>query len=324
MSDTLTMTDAEILDQIKSETAENRVFLYLKGTPDMPRCGFSNQVVQILNITGAEFGSRDVLDRPAYPRGAVGVVGLADHPAALRRRQARRRVRHHDRDVPERRAPGAPRHQVAGGSGRSTWSAVFAPDEPLAELHAHLGGGVDAATMWELAHEQGIKLPFDDYWAFARAASVGAGVAGLDGLDAIYHLTELIQSSPEGVFRSVHTMLGRRLPVAADHDARGAVQPRQTQPRRRARPRRDRDGRRARGGSGDARVPDPGERDADDGSLLHARAQRGDRRAGDQVRRPGRGRDRHRRPATRRDRRCRSTTRASRRSSTARGPPGSG
>ena len=84
---------------------------------------------------------------------------------------------------------------------------MFHRSEPLAELHAHLGGGVDAATMWELAHEQGIKLPFEDYWAFANAASVGAGVAGLDGLNAIYHLTELIQSSPEGVFRSVHGML---------------------------------------------------------------------------------------------------------------------
>jgi monothiol glutaredoxin len=64
MSDTLTMSDTEILDQIKSEVAENRVFLYMKGTPDMPRCGFSNQVVQILNITGAEFGARDVLADP--------------------------------------------------------------------------------------------------------------------------------------------------------------------------------------------------------------------------------------------------------------------
>ena len=64
MSDTMTMTDAEILEQIKSEIAENRVFLYLKGTPDAPRCGFSNQVVQILNIAGAEFGSRDVLADP--------------------------------------------------------------------------------------------------------------------------------------------------------------------------------------------------------------------------------------------------------------------
>jgi monothiol glutaredoxin len=64
MSDTLTMTDTEILDQIKSEVAANRVFLYMKGTPDMPRCGFSNQVVQILNIVGAPFEARDVLADP--------------------------------------------------------------------------------------------------------------------------------------------------------------------------------------------------------------------------------------------------------------------
>ena len=64
MSDTLTMTDEEILDQIKRETSDNRVFLYMKGTPDMPRCGFSNQVVQILNITGVDFGARDILVDP--------------------------------------------------------------------------------------------------------------------------------------------------------------------------------------------------------------------------------------------------------------------
>lgn len=64
MSDTLTMNDTELLEQIKSEVAANRVFLYMKGTPDMPRCGFSNQVVQILNITGAPFGARDVLADP--------------------------------------------------------------------------------------------------------------------------------------------------------------------------------------------------------------------------------------------------------------------
>jgi monothiol glutaredoxin len=36
----------------------------MKGTPDEPRCGFSNQVVQILKLTGAEFGARDVLPDP--------------------------------------------------------------------------------------------------------------------------------------------------------------------------------------------------------------------------------------------------------------------
>lgn len=84
---------------------------------------------------------------------------------------------------------------------------VFAPEEGLAELHAHLGGGVDAATMWELAHEQGIKLPYGDYWEFAAATNVRGGTAGLEGLDRVYGLTELIQSSPEGVFRAVRGMI---------------------------------------------------------------------------------------------------------------------
>jgi monothiol glutaredoxin len=58
------MSDTEILDQIKRETQDNRVFLYMKGTPDMPRCGFSNQVVQILNHVGVEYGARDILVDP--------------------------------------------------------------------------------------------------------------------------------------------------------------------------------------------------------------------------------------------------------------------
>jgi monothiol glutaredoxin len=64
MSDTLTMSEEEILEQIKREVSGNRVFLYMKGTPEMPRCGFSNQVVQILNHLGVEYGARDILTDP--------------------------------------------------------------------------------------------------------------------------------------------------------------------------------------------------------------------------------------------------------------------
>jgi monothiol glutaredoxin len=64
MSDMLSMTEEEILDQMKREVAENRVFLYMKGTPDQPMCGFSNQVVQILNHVGTEYGARDILPDP--------------------------------------------------------------------------------------------------------------------------------------------------------------------------------------------------------------------------------------------------------------------
>lgn len=64
MSDTLTMSEPEILAQIHGEVQENRVFLYMKGTPDAPRCGFSNQVVQILGMVDAEYGARDILPDP--------------------------------------------------------------------------------------------------------------------------------------------------------------------------------------------------------------------------------------------------------------------
>lgn len=64
MSDTLTMSENEILEQIQSEVGANRVFLYMKGTPDAPRCGFSNQVIQILNHVGADYDARDILTDP--------------------------------------------------------------------------------------------------------------------------------------------------------------------------------------------------------------------------------------------------------------------
>lgn len=63
-SEMLAMTEEEILDQIKNEIDDNRVFLYMKGTPEAPMCGFSNQVVQILNHVGAEYGARDILPDP--------------------------------------------------------------------------------------------------------------------------------------------------------------------------------------------------------------------------------------------------------------------
>jgi adenosine deaminase len=80
----------------------------------------------------------------------------------------------------------------------------------LAELHTHLGGSVASDILWSLAHEQGIALPVKDYWEFDRLVTVSdpRGVPNLDALDAIYHWTELIQSSPLAVERSVHAAIG--------------------------------------------------------------------------------------------------------------------
>jgi adenosine deaminase len=80
----------------------------------------------------------------------------------------------------------------------------------LAELHTHLGGSVSSDILWSLAHEQGIALPVKDYWEFDRLVTVSdpRGVPNLDALDQIYHWTELIQSSPLAVERSVHAAIG--------------------------------------------------------------------------------------------------------------------
>jgi adenosine deaminase len=83
-------------------------------------------------------------------------------------------------------------------------------DDGLAELHTHLGGSVASDILWSLAHEQGIALPVKDYWEFVALVTVSdaRGVENLDALDKVYHWTELIQSSPLAVERSVHGAIG--------------------------------------------------------------------------------------------------------------------
>ena len=51
-----------IFDQIKKDIFENDVVLYMKGTPSMPRCGFSNVVVQVLTRSGVTFKGIDILE----------------------------------------------------------------------------------------------------------------------------------------------------------------------------------------------------------------------------------------------------------------------
>jgi monothiol glutaredoxin len=52
---------ASIRDQITQEINENTVVLFMKGTPEFPQCGFSGQVVQILDYLGAPFKGVNVL-----------------------------------------------------------------------------------------------------------------------------------------------------------------------------------------------------------------------------------------------------------------------
>ncbi|MFM7558765.1 Grx4 family monothiol glutaredoxin [Cylindrospermopsis raciborskii] len=51
----------EIQSTIDKLVKENKIMVFMKGTKLMPQCGFSNNVVQILNTLGVPFETFDVL-----------------------------------------------------------------------------------------------------------------------------------------------------------------------------------------------------------------------------------------------------------------------
>lgn|SRR3990167_1122315 len=59
-----------IFEKIKKQIDDNAVFLYMKGTPENPQCGFSARAVQCLEDCGAVFNYVDVLSNP-YIRQAL-------------------------------------------------------------------------------------------------------------------------------------------------------------------------------------------------------------------------------------------------------------
>ena len=86
---------------------------------------------------------------------------------------------------------------------------VLPRSRPLTELHTHLGGAVAPAIMWGIAHAQGIRLPTKDYWEFRQLITVSARRGrSFDGYLQLFHWTELIQSSPIAVERSVYEVIG--------------------------------------------------------------------------------------------------------------------
>jgi monothiol glutaredoxin len=55
------MADPELKDKVEELIREHQVLLFMKGTPDAPRCGFSMRVVGVLEQMGVEYGAVDVL-----------------------------------------------------------------------------------------------------------------------------------------------------------------------------------------------------------------------------------------------------------------------
>jgi len=54
----------ELKNQIIKDIEENKIMLYMKGTKEMPMCGFSATMVKILNLYEVNFKAVNVLENP--------------------------------------------------------------------------------------------------------------------------------------------------------------------------------------------------------------------------------------------------------------------
>jgi monothiol glutaredoxin len=52
------------LEKIKQQVEDNSIILYMKGTPQLPQCGFSSRTAEALQSCGVEFAFVNVLADP--------------------------------------------------------------------------------------------------------------------------------------------------------------------------------------------------------------------------------------------------------------------
>ncbi len=54
----------DIVETIKEQISQNKVILYMKGSPNAPQCGFSARTVQALMACGEKFAYVNILEHP--------------------------------------------------------------------------------------------------------------------------------------------------------------------------------------------------------------------------------------------------------------------
>ena len=61
--------DEQLKERIEKDIKNNKVMLYMKGTPDEPQCGFSAQVISVLKTYDVPFKTFNILDDEDIRRG---------------------------------------------------------------------------------------------------------------------------------------------------------------------------------------------------------------------------------------------------------------
>jgi monothiol glutaredoxin len=74
------MTNDEIKGFIENAIKENRVMLFMKGTPQQPACGFSMRTSGALNALGVKYAALDILPDPRIREELSGLSGWPTIP----------------------------------------------------------------------------------------------------------------------------------------------------------------------------------------------------------------------------------------------------
>ncbi|MEC4985371.1 MAG: Grx4 family monothiol glutaredoxin [Oscillatoria sp. PMC 1068.18] len=61
--------DSQVKEKIEKIINQHKIIVFMKGNKLMPQCGFSNNVVQILNSLGVKYETVDVLTDPEIRQG---------------------------------------------------------------------------------------------------------------------------------------------------------------------------------------------------------------------------------------------------------------
>ena len=77
---TIGETIMSVQERIQNLVDDNKVMLFMKGTPEQPMCGFSSTVVEILKRLNVEYNSANVLDDAADSELRDGIMEFSDWP----------------------------------------------------------------------------------------------------------------------------------------------------------------------------------------------------------------------------------------------------
>ena len=161
--------DAEA--RLQALVRRDPVMLFMKGSPDVPRCGFSRKVVDALRGAGVQFGHFDILTDeavrpPAFDRRGSNTVSISIHRRVVLRPGCSREAQHSSRtgirQLRGRRGSVQVWLQVRQGlKALSRW-----PTYPQLYAGGELLGGCDIVL--ELARENELRGEVDEALAKAR------------------------------------------------------------------------------------------------------------------------------------------------------------